>query len=99
MILSSNRTVREVVLELPQATRVFEKLKIDYCCGGSQRLGEACASAGVAVENLEEMLAKAGQTETHASPDFQKVTLSDLICHILAKHHVYTKMRWHDSSR
>ncbi|HAF24043.1 MAG TPA: iron-sulfur cluster repair di-iron protein, partial [Blastocatellia bacterium] len=61
MILSSNKTVRDVALELPQATRVFEKLKIDYCCGGDKPLGEACASAGVEVANLERMLEEAGQ--------------------------------------
>jgi iron-sulfur cluster repair protein YtfE (RIC family) len=30
MILSLTRTVRDIALEVPQATRVFEKLKIDY---------------------------------------------------------------------
>ena len=93
MILSSNRTVRDVVLELPQATRVFEKLKIDYCCGGDKALGEACATAGVKVENLERMLEEAAQAEADgkSSMDFQKATLGELIGHILDKHHVYTK--------
>jgi len=91
MILSSDRTVREVVLELPQATRVFEKLKIDYCCGGDKRLEEACATAGVDVKNLEKMLTAVEQAENHTSPDFQRATLSDLVGHILASHHVYTK--------
>jgi regulator of cell morphogenesis and NO signaling len=36
MTISSTMKVRDVVLELPQATRVFEKLKIDYCCGGDK---------------------------------------------------------------
>jgi iron-sulfur cluster repair protein YtfE (RIC family) len=29
------RTVREVAQENPAAARVFEKLGIDYCCGGA----------------------------------------------------------------
>ena len=93
MILSSDRTVRDVVLELPQATRVFEKLGIDYCCGGDKPLGEACATAGVKVENLERMLAEARQTEVqgNGSLDFQKATLGELVGHILDKHHVYTR--------
>ncbi|HAF16384.1 MAG TPA: hypothetical protein DCK99_22335 [Blastocatellia bacterium] len=62
-IISADRTVRDVVLELLQATRVFEKLKIDYCCGGDRPLGEACATAGVEVENLERMLEEAGQLQ------------------------------------
>ena len=93
MILSSDRTVRDVVIGLPQATRVFEKLKIDYCCGGDRPLGEACATAGVEVANLERMLEEAAQAEVqgNGSLDFQKATLSELVGHILDKHHVYTK--------
>jgi regulator of cell morphogenesis and NO signaling len=91
MILGSNKTVREVALELPQATRVFEKLKIDYCCGGDKPVGEACASAGVEVASLERMLEELGQDPGNGSLDFAKATLSELIGHILDKHHVYTK--------
>ena len=59
--LSSTMTVREVAIEMPQATRLFEKLKIDYCCGGDKPLGEACATAGVDVEKLARMLEEAGR--------------------------------------
>lgn len=93
MILNSDRTVRDVVLELPQATRVFEKLKIDYCCGGDTPLGEACATAGIEVENLEVLLHEAREAAVQGSGalDFQTATLGELIAHILDKHHVYTK--------
>jgi regulator of cell morphogenesis and NO signaling len=92
-MLSLNKTVRDVALEMPEATRVFEKLKIDYCCGGDKPLGEACATAGVEVADLERMLGEAVQTEAqgNGSLDFQRSTLSELIEHILDKHHVYTK--------
>jgi len=36
MSVITETTVRELVLENPAATRVFEKLGIDYCCGGNQ---------------------------------------------------------------
>ncbi len=93
MTISSTMKVRDVVIELPQATRVFEKLKIDYCCGGDTPLGEACATAGVEVANLERMLEEVGQADVkgNGSFDFAKATLSELIGHILDKHHVYTK--------
>ena len=92
-MLSLNTTVRDIVLEQPQATRVFEKLKIDYCCGGDQTLGEACASAGVEVASLERMLdeARPNGFEVSVTIDFQKLSLRELIDHILDKHHVYTK--------
>ncbi len=93
MTISSTMKVREAALELPYATRVFEKLKIDYCCGGDKPLGEACATAGVEVANLERLLEEAGRAEVQGkgSPDFQKATLTELVGHILDKHHVYTK--------
>ena len=31
MILDPAKTVREVAVAFPQATRVFEKTRIDYC--------------------------------------------------------------------
>jgi iron-sulfur cluster repair protein YtfE (RIC family) len=46
MTLSTDKTVREYALEMPNATRVFEKLKIDYCCGGHRPIGDACAATG-----------------------------------------------------
>lgn len=91
MLLDPTKTVRELAVTFPNATRVFEKTNIDYCCGGDQLLGAACAKAGVELQDLEQML----QTSTDASAseplDFQKVTLAELITYILDKHHVYTK--------
>lgn len=93
MNLDSNITVKEVAVQMPQATRIFEKLKIDYCCGGNTPLVEACANAGVAVSDLEEMLAKDGNAFSGAAveTDFQAASLAELIDHILTNHHVFTK--------
>lgn len=86
-------TVREVAVELPQSTRLFERLKIDYCCGGNRPLTEACASIGVEVGEVMGMLKAVSQSEPHGSGavDFQKLPLSELIAHILDTHHVFTK--------
>ena len=83
--------VRDVAITLPQATRVLEKLKIDYCCGGERQLGEACSSAGVDLKKLEEMLEATDHAASFEMPDFQSLSLADLIIHILEKHHVFTK--------
>jgi regulator of cell morphogenesis and NO signaling len=92
-MLSLTKTVRDVALELPHATRVFEKLKIDYCCGGEKSLGEACATAGVDIANLERLLESAGKVAARGNGalEFQKATATELIGHILEKHHTYTK--------
>jgi regulator of cell morphogenesis and NO signaling len=91
-MINSAMTVREVANEMPAATRVFESLKIDYCCGGNQPLKEACASVGLEVNDVVEMLRT---TKVDAQPngtiDFQKLSLTELIAHILNTHHVFTK--------
>ena len=46
MTISTNKTVREVAVDIPGATRLFEQLGIDYCCGGGKALEDACAGAG-----------------------------------------------------
>ena len=93
MTINALTTVREVATERPEATRIFEKLRIDYCCGGDKPLGEACATAGVDVKNLVRMLEGAEQVATRENDalDFQQLTLAELIAHILDKHHVYTR--------
>ena len=92
-MINSETTVREVALEMPQSTRLFERLKIDYCCGGNRPLAEACASAGVDIDNVMEMLAEATQSTSpgKGALDFQKASLPELITHILDTHHVFTK--------
>ena len=47
MSTTAEKTVRELALENPAATRVFEKLGIDYCCGGDRSLEEACRIANL----------------------------------------------------
>jgi regulator of cell morphogenesis and NO signaling len=91
-MISSAMTVRQVALEVPESTRLFEKLKIDYCCGGNRSLTEACNSAGLEVADVLVMLETAGgEAQPHAALDFQKLSLTELISHILNTHHVYTK--------
>ena len=92
MTLNADTTVRELALAMPQATRVFERLQIDYCCGGARPLGAACADAGLDVSAVMQQLAAVGaDTPSAAETDFQAMSLTELIEHIVARHHVYTK--------
>jgi regulator of cell morphogenesis and NO signaling len=90
-MITTDTTVRDVAVELPQSTRLFEKLKIDYCCGGNKPLAEACASAGVDVDNVMELLAKATQSNAKDDVAFQNLSATELITHIVDTHHVFTK--------
>src|SRR5437899_2869957 len=88
----ATKTVRDLAVEIPGATRVFENLGIDYCCGGKRSLADACAAVGVALEEVENSLE--GANVPHAQfeePNFLTATLAELIDHIVEKHHVFTK--------
>jgi regulator of cell morphogenesis and NO signaling len=90
-MINSETRVREIALQLPHSTRLFEKLKIDYCCGGDKPLAEACASVGIDVDNVMEMLAGKTESDSPDTLDFQNASLPELIGHILDTHHVFTK--------
>jgi len=93
MTHTMTKTVREVALENPAAARVFERLGIDYCCGGGKSLEEACQAARLNVDEVLDSLdmaveaARAAQTERHWGQE----TLSELIAHIAETHHKFTR--------
>src|ERR1039457_600226 len=93
MSVTAEKTVRELALEKPGAARVFEKLGIDYCCGGKQTLEEACRTASIPVDDVLhalEMAPPSGQAFPKDS-DWQTAPLADLISHIKNTHHKYTR--------
>src|SRR5712691_4546036 len=88
----ATKTVRDLAVEIPGATRVFENLGIDYCCGGKRSLADACAAAGVTAESVMNSLEHAnGSHAQFEEPNFLIATLAELIDHIVEKHHVFTK--------
>src|SRR4249920_3685249 len=92
MSITTEKTVRELALENPSATRVFEKLGIDYCCGGNRSLGEACRTANVKIDQVLESLAIADAgVATQGDRDWQTEPISALIAHIQQTHHSYTR--------
>jgi len=93
MSVTTEKTVRELVLEKPGAARVFERLGIDYCCGGKQTLEDACRSASIPVDKVLDALEVAPRS-AQAFPkdgDWQTAPLANLISHINNTHHKYTR--------
>ena len=91
MLLDPTKTVRELALQIPDATRIFEKVKIDYCCGGDRLFGDACARAGVDIQEVERMLEATDDVAKRGEIDYQELSMVELISHILETHHVFTK--------
>jgi regulator of cell morphogenesis and NO signaling len=83
-------TVREIATATPAAVRVFEKYKIDYCCGGNRPLEEVCRENGLSADAvLAEVQASA--SPANAGRDWTRESLGELISYIVRTHHAYLK--------
>jgi regulator of cell morphogenesis and NO signaling len=93
MSMTAEKTVRELALENPAATRVFEKLGIDYCCGGNKSLEEACRTANLPMDEVLDSLEMAEQSAraVQRDRDWRTELLADLVAHINSTHHKYTR--------
>lgn len=93
MSVSTARTVRELAVEIPEATRIFEKIGIDYCCGGNKSLEEACTTANISMDEVLDSLELAEQTARAKQKDrnWQAEPLAELVAHINSTHHKYTR--------
>ncbi|MEZ5344209.1 MAG: iron-sulfur cluster repair di-iron protein [Pyrinomonadaceae bacterium] len=88
----NTKTIRDIALEYPQTTRVFEEFKIDYCCGGRKPLSEACTNAGidqnVVWKKLEDAIEGVEEEKVSDFPEHKKA--AELTDYIISKHHVFT---------
>jgi regulator of cell morphogenesis and NO signaling len=91
MNLDSSRTVRDIAVEHPNATRVFEKLGIDYCCGGGKSLADACSAARLSADEVVRALESELAARADAAADWSNGELASLAQHIINKHHNYVR--------
>lgn len=81
----------DIAAAYPPSMRIFEAYGLDYCCGGRRELGEACAAAGVAAGKVLEDLADLESTKAGAGRNWREATATELVEHLLATHHVFTR--------
>ena len=79
-------TVGELVKERPGRARIFEKFKIDYCCGGKIPLAEACEKRGVDAEVVRQAIL-GDEAAPDSFVDADAMSLTELADHIIATHH------------
>lgn len=91
MRFESSQTVAEIATTHPASVRVFQKLGIDFCCGGKLPLAEACAKNGLSVDETLEALRVNGEMQGGAVDLPINGRLEDLVNHILDTHHVFTR--------
>ena len=93
MTFNAQTRIGDIVLDLPATMRIFEELNVDYCCGGHRSLADACGQAG---QDVTAVLAKlegvqaSGPVASDPRP-WQEASLTGLISHLEATHHVFTR--------
>lgn len=84
--IGAGATLGELVTELPGAARVFESAGLDYCCGGGDRLVDACSAAGIDVTTVLSALEGLGPVEP---AEWASMTPAELVDHLETVHHAY----------
>ena len=92
MAMDTDVTVGQLVAERPSRARVFEKLGIDYCCGGKLPLAKACEERGIAPDEVRRQIEDQDLKNTDTSErDWRSASLRDLCDHIEQTHHAWLK--------
>lgn len=90
-----NETVGVLVAEDPLRAVIFDRLNIDFCCGGKQTLLEACKNQGIdfnlVVDELILGAKKGSPAGCFRTTSWLDATLSQLVDHIEHTHHKYLK--------
>lgn len=77
------QSIGQIAVELPGATAIFRRHKLDFCCGGQVSLQRACADKGLDTATVLAELA--GLRRDDSAPDERDAAA--LIEHILNRYH------------
>ncbi len=79
--------IGDIVTQDFRAAEVFKKAGIDFCCGGSQSLEDACRDKKLDVAEIESELEKLENSEPGSSHKFNEWKLDFLCDYIVNTHH------------
>lgn len=84
--ITPDTTLGEIVTQRPELARELEKRSLDYCCGGTRSLSEACSTEGLDAAAVADELSS---FETAGPADWAGMGLGELVDHIENVHHGY----------
>lgn len=79
-------TLGQLACEIPGATSVLRRYRLDFCCGGQQRLEDALRQRGEDGQALLDEL-RALEAAPTAGTDWRQQPAAELIGHILTRFH------------
>jgi regulator of cell morphogenesis and NO signaling len=79
----ADRTLSDIAVQIPGATAIFRKYKLDFCCGGSVPLAQAAARKDLSTDEIVDELRR---IDGHFSSEAPAQTAA-LIDHIIRRYH------------
>ncbi len=91
--ITADRPVAELALNVAGAAQTFQRLGLDFCCGGRRSLAAACEAQGLDLNQVLAALAEAQAAPENALPDgeWRTAPLAALTTHIVTRHHQYVR--------
>lgn len=84
------RSLAEIVTKDHRTAAVFERNGLDFCCKGKRTLYSACEEKGIEPQGIVDQL-DASMRSALPIADFNALSLSNLVDHILDTHHAFVK--------
>lgn len=84
-------TAGDIAARSPESARVLEAHGIHFCCSGGIPLTEACLARGLDPADIITELERAAPAAESLPDEWQNAASSDLIDHIIQRHHAYLK--------
>ncbi len=84
-MIDTTQTLGTLAAQHPEATQVFLRHRLDFCCGGQQPLQQACDAAGLDAQavarEIEQLRA------THQAPSWHDRPLPEIVEFIVSQYH------------
>ncbi|WP_210364597.1 iron-sulfur cluster repair di-iron protein [Bacillus sp. REN3] len=90
MPFNENTLVKDIVNQFPQASDLFKKNRLDFCCGGNRPLADAAAEMALDVQGIMADLEELYKKHSGSAENMEAWTDTDskaLIEHIKSKYH------------
>ena len=88
--VTGTATLGGIVAERPRMAVLFERLGLDYCCGGGQTLEEACRGRELDPTTIAAMLTaleEGSESNGQGVHDVAGASIDELCRHIVSEHH------------
>lgn len=87
---TTHSTLADIVTTRPSLSRILEARGLDYCCGGSTTLHDACAMHELDADAvLADLTASATGAGAETAPEWATMNVAELVDHLESTHHQY----------